>query len=122
MPRTAVSFSSYLLSRNSTNRKAYPSPSRVTLVSTHCDFTSEDIEFFERKQNIEVPLTPEQRIDMNDSRKTRLQHNQLNQLVQEILAGGNSLSDVVKLIHPRNPGVCMSLFVINDDTWKLMGK
>jgi hypothetical protein len=71
---------------------------------------------------IEAPLTPEQRIDMDDSGKTKLQYSQLDQLVQEILARGNSFSDIVERLHPRNPGVCMSLFVINDDTWKLMEK
>jgi len=120
--RTAVPFSSYLLSCIGIDRKAYPTPSKASIVSTHCDFTREAIEFFERKQMIKVPLTPEQHIDMDDSGKTKLQHSQLVQLVQELLAGGDSLPDIIERFHPREPGVCMSLFVINDDTWKLMGK
>ena len=115
-------FSSYLLSYIGIDRKAYPTPSKATIVSTHCDFTREAIESFERKQMIEVPLTPKQRIDMDDSGKTKLQHSQLVQLVRELLAGGDSLPDIIERLHPRKPGVCMSLFVINDDTWKLMAK
>jgi hypothetical protein len=91
-------------------------------VSTHCDFTREAIESFEREQMIEVPLTPEQRIDIDDRGKTKLHHSQLVQLVQVILARGDSLPDIIERFHPREPGVCMSLFVINDDTWKLMEK
>ena len=91
-------------------------------MSTHCDFTREAIESFERMQMIEVPLTPEQRIDMDDRGRTKLQHSQLVQMVKEILAGGDSFPDIIERFHPRNPGVCMSLFVINDDTWKLMEK
>ncbi|GAH07095.1 unnamed protein product, partial [marine sediment metagenome] len=94
-------FSSYLLTSDSTNRKVYPTLSKATIVSTHCDFTREAIESFERKQMIEVPLTPEQRIDMDDRGKTKLQHCQLVQVVQEILAGGDSLPDIIKRFHPR---------------------
>jgi len=71
---------------------------------------------------IEVPLTPEQRIDMDGRGKTKLHRSQLVQVVQEILEGGDSFPDIIERFHPRNPGVCMSLFVINDDTWKLMEK
>ena len=90
-------------------------------MSTRYSFTEEIIKDFEMEYDTRVmDLTTGPSID-NKTGSVRITNQQMHQISERLRESGN-VNDILENLHPRLPSVSISLFVVNDATWKLMEK
>ncbi len=69
-----------------------------------------------------IIISEEQARDLDSAGRTKLWHSQLSDFIDSICSDSKALASLIEEHHPTSPDVAMSLFVINNATWKLMEK
>ncbi|MFW9920261.1 MAG: hypothetical protein ACFFED_11720 [Candidatus Thorarchaeota archaeon] len=90
-------------------------------MSSRFSFTGEMLNQFESEYEIEImDLISGPSIAMSDDEAT-LKEEQMQEIIHRLGATGK-YQDIIVNLQPRSPSISMSLFVLNDATWKLMEK
>jgi hypothetical protein len=91
-------------------------------MSTRCAFHRQTIKSFEKETGVQIRLNREQEVQMEADSRVTLLTAQISDVVHELLPNRSRLFEYVKERTKYFQPISMSLFVLNDDTWKLMHK
>ncbi len=89
-------------------------------MSTRCTFHKETIKSFEKETGVQIRLNREQEKLMEADSRVSLLTAQVADVVHELLPDSHQLFSHVEEGAEHFQSIAMSLFVLNDDTWKLM--
>jgi hypothetical protein len=89
-------------------------------LSTRCAFDQQTIDSFESDSGVQIRLNKEQRMQLMKESKVNLLVAQMSEAVHQLCADSHELFRYVESQAKQFQPISMSLFVINDDTWKLM--
>jgi hypothetical protein len=85
-----------------------------------CAFDQDTIDLFERDTGIQIHLNREQQKRLQTESKVTLLTAQISEVVHQLCPSNHDLFRYVEDHAGEFQPVSMSLFVLNDDTWKLM--
>ncbi|RDE14497.1 MAG: hypothetical protein C4K47_03955 [Candidatus Thorarchaeota archaeon] len=90
--------------------------------STKYAFDLEEIERFQTKMGVKIDLDREQVAALEDGSRTTLQIGQIGEIVRSLCTTPKSLFRFVESGAAELQPISLSLFVLNEDTWRLMQK
>jgi hypothetical protein len=85
-----------------------------------CTFDQHSIDFFERDTGVHIRLNREQQMRLQAESKVTLLVAQMSEVVHQLCPSSHDLFRYVEDHSGDFQPVSISLFVLNDDTWKLM--